>query len=125
MSCFKGIQTCASRKYALAVVAECRQDQCRRACEFEFVQIHLRCVWCLHALLEQSHRVVLLLTRVSHFARAAHMNARERQLVRTIIKQVHPDVLARKPVEQAHNTEALKVVVRRAVLLRAPEKKAI
>lgn len=38
------------------------------------------------------------------------MDARERQLIRSVLKQVHPDVLARHPIEQAHNTEALKVV---------------
>lgn len=37
------------------------------------------------------------------------MDVRERRLLREIIKQVHPDVLANRPLEQAHNTEALKV----------------
>ena len=38
------------------------------------------------------------------------MDIRERRLLREIIKQVHPDVLGKRPAEQAHNTEALKVV---------------
>lgn len=36
------------------------------------------------------------------------MNAQNKKLLRTIIKQVHPDVLNKYPVEQLKNSESLK-----------------
>ena len=49
------------------------------------------------------------------FERAAlsiAMNAQNKKLLRTIIKQVHPDVMTNYPLEQLKNSESLKASVR-------------
>ena len=59
--------------------------------------------------------VTLIRCDQPRFDRAAlsiAMNAQNKKLLRTIIKQVHPDVMTNYPLEQLKNSESLKASVR-------------
>jgi len=36
------------------------------------------------------------------------MDAQQKKLIRAVIKQVHPDILSKHPLEQLQNSESLK-----------------